>query len=229
MEKKPIPSVNPIDDYDWIPMILKSTSGFNSCLTVAITTLIFVVTMHDAIMYTKIGWFTPTQIFLMTCGVVIMAWHFVNANTMLSSVLRVEQEPEVEEVVEDETTRACDDLKCTTKHIKQHSKIITEEDVAIERRLFGLSTVLMRAVAGCVSVHVICFGSLIFTWSIREAILLDKLMPGDIEIFLAVIGPIITSWHFVRAANTLNVLVKSGGIIIKLRTWLAEALAVKPK
>lgn len=229
MEKIPTPSVNPDDSYDWIPMILKSTSGFNSCLTVAITSIIFVITIHDGIMYTQIGWFSASQIFLMTCGVMIMAWHFVNANVTLSSVLKTEVEEQQEEIPQSvENDRVCDNLKCTHKAHKTRVGGLAEEDIALERNLLGLSTVLMRAVAGCVSVHVICFGSLIFTWSIREAILIGKTMPGDMQIFLAVIGPIITSWNFVKAANTINVLMSSGGAILKLRSKLAEFISPKP-
>ena len=102
--------------------------------------------------------------------------------------------------------------------------MVTDNDIAIERELFGLSTVLMRAIAGCISVHVICFVSIVFTITIRQAAIDGKALPTDIEVLLAVIGPVITSWSFVRAANTLAVLMSSGNRLINLREKLADII-----
>ena len=197
--------------YDWIPAVLRSTAGFNSCMTVAVTSIIFIMTIYHGVIENEKGWFNSVQMVLMLCGPVIIAWNFSNAKSILSTVLTIDDSETIEQ---------------TKKEIKipQTAGVVTDNDIAIERELFGLSTVLMRAVAGCISVHVICFVSIVFTITIRQAAIDGKALPGDIEVLLAVIGPVITSWSFVRAANTLAVLMSSGSSLINLREKLADII-----
>lgn len=213
MEKRQTESRCPPDIYDWIPLILRNVSGFNSCVTVAVSSVLFVLTINKAALGSELGWFAWSTIAIMLSGPIIIAWHFVNVNITLSTLM--------ETPAEEDTTTDAEKLAEVT------SGVLTEKDIAMERQIFGTSITLMRAIAGFVSAHVICFISLVYTWTIHLAILAGKRPPEDVALFLVVIGPIITSWSFVRAATTLKVLVNGGGMILKIRTKLAEAIAPK--
>lgn len=210
------------DRWDWIPMVLRSVAGFNSCITVAITSVIFMVTIRDAVLSSTIGWFNGSTIALMILGPVVITWHFTNAKGMIEKVLKTEHQEDVEEEVQEHKCKPTGELT-----VPQNSGIITESDVSIERQLFGLSTVMMRAVAGFFSAHCICLGSLIYTMTIRSAVLANGKMPGDVEVFLAIVGPIVTSWSFMRAANTISALMSSSSALLKIRQRVAEIIAPK--
>lgn len=216
MEKKQTTLGSQCDRYDWVPAVLRNVSGFNACITVVVTSLIFVMTIHTAVTATPIGWFNSAEIAIMMAGPVIIAWNFVNVNSTLESVIKSTD----------------DNQETPTEHLTRKlfpKGYITEADSATEREIFGLSTMMMRAFVGFTSAHAICFGSLVYTWTIRQAVLGGKALPGEFEILLAVIGPIVTSWHFVRAANTINILISGGAAFMNLRQWLSEFIAPKPK
>ena len=197
--------------YDWIPAVLRSTAGFNSCMTVAVTSIIFIMTIYHGVIENEMGWFNSVQMVLMLCGPVIIAWNFSNAKSILSTVLTIDETETIEQ---------------TKKEIKipQTAGVVTDNDIAIERELFGLSTVLMRAIAGCISVHAICFVSIVFTITIRQAVIEGKTLPSDIEVLISVLPPIITSWSFMRVSNTLAVIIAGGGKFAQFREKLAEAI-----
>lgn len=211
-------------------MTLRTVSGFNSCITVALTSLIFMVTIRDAVLASEIGWFNASTIALMAMGPVVITWHFTNAKGMIEKVLKTP--PTEDEIVADAkvgrdtlaSVEAMTSTECDDHRLPPGTSIITERDIGIERELFGLSTVMMRAIAGFISSHAICMGSIIYTITIRSAVITGKSMPGDLEVFLAIIGPIITSWSFMRAANTISILISGSGAIIKARQRLAEII-----
>lgn len=220
MEKKQTALINQNNEYDWIPGVLRTASGFNSCITVGLTSLIFVMTIYHSVVETGKDWFDGTQIALMLCGPIVIAWNFTNAKSILATVLSVDDS----ELKEQEQTEA---VPIQEVKIPQGAALITDQDVSLERELFGLSTVMLRAIAGCIAVHVICFVSIIFTLTIRDASITGKTLPGNVEILLAVVGPVITSWTFVRAVNTLSVLMQSKSRLIDFREKLAEL--IRPK
>lgn len=200
--------------YDWIPAVLRSTAGFNSCITVGVTSLIFVMTIWHSVSANQ-GWFSATQIALMLSAPALLSWHFVNARSILATVLSVD-ESNVEKHEEE--------LPKKPLKIPGGTPLVTDTDIAVEREIFGLSTVLMRAVAGCISVHVICLVSIIFTLTIREAVMSGKVLPGDMEVLIAVLPPMITSWSFMRVANTLGVIVSGGNKLEQFREKLANVI-----
>lgn len=199
--------------YDWIPAVLRSTAGFNSCITVGVTSLIFVMTIWHSVSSNQ-GWFSPTQIAMMLSAPALLSWHFVNARSILATVLSVDQEE-----LKDQEELPKKPLK-----IPGGTPLVTDTDIAVEREIFGLSTVIMRAVAGCVSVHVICLVSIIFTLTIREAVMNGKVLPGDMEVLIAVLPPMITSWSFMRVANTLGVIISGGNKLEQFREKLANII-----
>lgn len=208
------------DRWDWIPMVLRNVAGFDSCITVAVTSVIFMVTIRDAVLSSTIGWFDGSTIALMILGPVVITWHFTNARGMIEKVLKTEHQEE-----EDFKEHHC--TPSGEVKVPQNSSIVNESDVAIERQIFGLSTVMMRAVAGCFAAHCICLGSLIYTMTIRSVVLANGKMPDDTAVFLAIVGPIVTSWSFMRAANTISVLMSSSSALLKIRQKLAEIIAPK--
>ena len=199
--------------YDWIPAVLRSTAGFNSCITVGVTSLIFVMTIWHSVSSNQ-GWFSPTQIAMMLSAPALLSWHFVNARSILATVLSVDQEE-----LKDQEELPKKPLK-----IPGGTPLVTDTDIAVEREIFGLSTVIMRAVAGCISVHVICLVSIIFTLTIREAVMNGKVLPGDMEVLIAVLPPMITSWSFMRVSNTLGVIISGGNKLEQFREKLANII-----
>lgn len=217
-------------------MVLRTVSGFNSCITVAVTSVIFMVTIRDSVLTSTIGWFNPTTIALMAMGPVVITWHFTNAKGLIEKVLKtppLEDQEDLKDIEEakKEHNSILNMERQTCGHdehqLPQTANIITERDVRIERELFGLSTVMLRALAGFISSHAICLGSIIYTVTIRSAIITGKDMPGDMEVFLAIIGPIVTSWSFMRAANTISLLVSGSTAMLNIRKRLAEVISPK--
>lgn len=222
------------DRFDWIPMMLRTVSGFNSCVTVAVTSVIFMVTIRDAVLSSEIGWFNGWTIAMMAAGPVVITWHFTNAKGMIEKVLRTPiptvEDSEVTEVkIAQNSLSAVEEMTCTSDchRIPSGANIITERDIGIERELFGLSTIILRALAGFISCHTICLGSIIYTFTIRSAVVTGGTMPGNIEVLVAIIGPIITSWSFMRAANTISVLISGTTALVKMRERLAAIISPK--
>ncbi|QLM02899.1 hypothetical protein PQC07_gp162 [Aeromonas phage D3] len=195
------------------------------------------VTIRDAVLASTIGWFNGVTITIMTVAPIVIAWHFTNARGMLEKVLKMPpSEDGLVESVKSEVQSAHNSLgnleTCTTEECDQHTipqglGVITERDVGIEREIFGFTTVLLRAIAGFIASHAICMGSIIYTFTIRSAVITGKGMPGDVEVFLAIIGPVITSWSFMRAANTISALMTGTTAVIKMRKRIAELISPK--
>lgn len=195
------------------------------------------ITIRDAVLTSTIGWFNGTTIALMAMGPVVITWHFTNAKGMIEKVLRappsedpetVKQEQEIKTDHNSVANMERETCQGGEEHqLPQSANIITERDVRIERELFGLSTVMLRAIAGFISSHAICLGSIIYTLTIRSAVITGKDMPGDMEVFLAIIGPIVTSWSFMRAANTISLLLTGTSAMLSMRKRLAEVISPK--
>lgn len=203
---------------DKMPIMLKAISGFNSCMTVSITSAIFIWSVHIAIANGKSTWpDVPTAVIMMT-GPIIIAWNFVNARLMINSVISYDQTQKEQEAKNED-----DEETPVIKHP------LMAGAGAIERELIGAPAMILRAIAGTVSVHVICFCSLLFTWTIHDALINGKPLPSDYELLLVVVGPVITSWNFVRASVTLDSVIKSAGMINRARNKLANVLRTNEK
>ena len=194
-----------------IPGILKTISGFNSCLTVSLTSAVFIWSIHIAILTGKSAWPNVLTAFIMMMGPIIIALNFVNAKMMINSVMH-------------QPTAEGDEPERFTPPLPPSSLLTL---AAIEREMMGVPAMILRSIAGAISAHVICFCSLLFTWTIHDALIHGKPLPSDYELLLIVIGPVITSWSFVRAGGTLDTVIKSTNVINKARDKLAGF--IKPK
>lgn len=203
-----------VHPWDRIPIILKSVSGFNSCLTVATMSIIFIVSINTALERNVGDWPTIGQMLLMMMGPVVIAWHFVNAKSIIATILTPDGTSESGTV----------EKKLV---IPTNTGILTEDDVAIERELVGPVTVILRAIAGFVATHSICFCSLFFTWTVHNALIIGKEMPSDIKLFLIVIGPIVTSWNFVRASSTISTVLSGASALKTFRAKMAGIIDPK--
>lgn len=201
---------------DRLVVFLRSLSGFISCLTVAATSVGFIYTVQIAVTEMGKGWPEPTKVFLMMVGPVIGSWHFLNARSIIATILSTEEElkegeGEVKPVV-----------------IPKQTPVVTQKDIALEREICGTASVLMRAIAGTITTIAICVGSGIFAYTIHLGILKEVGYPDDTTIFLVVVGPIIASWNFIKVSSTLGLVIAGGNKISKLRNTLAEIIKPKP-
>lgn len=205
-----------VGKWDKVPLYLRAISGFNSCVTVATVSAIFIWSINEAAIAGVQSWMTVTelQMFIMMMGPIIMAWNFVNAKSIITTILTPEgtngETSEVKRVV-----------------VPSNTAVFTEGDIAIEREMFGGPATILRAIAGFISTHVICFCSLLFTWTIHDAMIAGFPLPSTIKLLLVVIGPIITSWNFVKASNTLSAVMAGTSALEKFRTRAANILMPK--
>lgn len=207
-------NTNPqVHAWDRIPIILKGVSGFNSCLTVSIMSAVFIYSVHLAIVSGAGDWPGFITMVLMVIGPIIIALNFVNARSIITTIISHE------EGVTDKGTAP------TEVQIPPASPIVSAMDIAIEREVTGPTTTLLRAIAGAISTHVICFCSLLFTWTIHVAMIGGHRLPGDGELFMVVVGPIITSWSFVRANATLSTVIDGASALDRWRNKMANILA----
>lgn len=199
--------------WDRIPIALKSISGFNSCITVAVMSVVFIISVNTALERNTSDWPTIGQMLLMMMGPIVIAWHFVNAKSIISTILTPDgtEGPSIEKKLV----------------IPTNTGILTENDVAIERELVGPVTVILRAIAGFVATHSICFCSLFFTWTVHTALITGKEMPSNIKLFLIVIGPIVTSWNFVRASSTISAVLSGATAFKNFRSRMAGIIDPK--
>lgn len=200
---------------DRFPILLRTISGFNSCLTVNMTSCIFIWAINEAGRIGSGSWPDPMQMGLMIIGPIIMAWNFVNAKTIINTLV---------------DSAAPEDSEIKTKaktSIVPKIPFITEQDIIVQKEIFGTGNVILRAIAGFISTHVICFCSLMFTLSIHTAFVQARELPSSSELFLVVVGPIITSWNFVRASNTLSAVISGTDAIKKFREKIANLLMPK--
>lgn len=208
-------STGHVHPWDRIPIILKSLSGFSSCITVATMSVVFILSVNNAVDNNVGDWPSLGQMFLMMMGPIIIAWNFVNARSIITTILTHTGEEAVEKPKEQKVV------------IPTNSPIITESDFALERELVGPATVILRAIAGCFATHVICFCSLVFTWTVHIALSEGRPMPSDLKLFLIVIGPIVTSWNFVRASSTLTAVMAGSSALERFRGKIADAISPK--
>lgn len=190
--------------YDRAALFLKNISGFSSCVTVCVISLIFVWSVHLGVSQHQRNYPGLASMTLMIIGPIIMAWSFNNAKSIISTIL-IHSETEGEET------------ELTKVVVPQATAIITEQDIAIERGLTGRLGVSLRYLAGCISTHVICVCSLLFTWTIHLAYVNGGGLPSNSELFMVVVGPIVTSWNFVRASATLGAVMQGASQIDKWR------------
>ena len=213
MDKIRKQTVTEIHSWDRVPLILKSISGFNSCITVSVMSIIFIWSAHVSVSKSFHDWPGITTLTLMVVGPIIIALNFVNAKSIIGTILS--------------KTNEDGEKPATTIEIPSATAIITEEDIALERELTGPTTVILRAIAGFVAVHVICFCSLLFTWTIHNSMLAGYHLPANLQLFMVVVGPIITSWNFVRANATLNAVIQGASGLEHWRDRLAGIIATK--
>lgn len=212
MDKIRKQTVTDVHPWDRIPLILKSISGFNSCLTVSVMSVIFIWSAHISVSKSISDWPGIITLTLMVVGPIIIALNFVNAKSVIGTIL----------------SKANEEGENVTKiEIPSATGIVTEDDIAVERELTGPTTVILRAIAGFVAVHVICFCSLLFTWTIHNSMLSGYHLPANMQLFMVVVGPIITSWNFVRANATLNAVIKGATELEHWRDRLANVIATK--
>lgn len=214
-----VKTITPGEDvhpWDRIPIILKALSGFNSCVTVSVTSAIFIWSIHISVTSGIGGWPGIASAVLMMIGPIIIAWNFVNAKSIITTILV--QNPDDSADTEGVPRQVV---------VPAATAIVTENDIAVERELVGPTTVILRAIAGAFSTHVICFCSLLFTWTIHDSMIAGKALPSNSELFMVVVGPIVTSWNFVRASATLSTVMQGTSAITKWRNKLAGMLATK--
>lgn len=220
MEKKstkPANTQSQVSKWDSIPISLKALSGFNSCLTVSATSAIFIWSIHISVSRGISTWPGILTALIMMAGPIIIAWSFVNARGIITTILH---QP-------DDEGNGGPQVVTTEVKVPIPMPIVTADDVAFERELMGPVAVMLRAIAGAVSTHVICFCSLLFTWTIHDAMLSGKHLPSDAELLLVVIGPVVTSWNFVRASMMLSTVMQGASNIKKYRSKLAEFIQPK--
>lgn len=196
--------------YDRAALFLRNISGFSSCMSVCVISMIFVWSVHVGVSEYHRGYPGLVTMTIMIIGPIIMAWNFNNAKSIISTILINTDSDEVEEA---------------KVAIPKTAPIITEEDIAIERGVVGRLGIALRYFAGCVSTHVICACSLLFTWTIHLAYSNGGVLPSNSELFMVVVGPIVTSWNFVRATATLNTVIKGASQIDKWRGKLSGWIA----
>lgn len=214
-----VKTITPGEDvhpWDRIPIILKALSGFNSCVTVSVTSAIFIWSIHISVTSGIGDWPGIASAVLMMIGPIIIAWNFVNAKSIITTILV--QNPDDSSDTEGVPRQVV---------VPAATAIVTESDIAVERELVGPTTVILRAIAGAFSTHVICFCSLLFTWTIHDSMIAGKALPSNSELFMVVVGPIVTSWNFVRASATLSTVMQGTSAITKWRNKLAGMLATK--
>ncbi|UQT02803.1 hypothetical protein YUBABA_00300 [Serratia phage vB_SmaM-Yubaba] len=218
MEKtsiKPPNIQNDIKRWDKFPIALKAISGFSSCITVNAESAIFILSIHLSVTGGVSTWPGILTALIMMMGPIIIAWNFVNARAIITTILTSPEdnpggEPVAKQIV-----------------VPQIPSIVTANDFAIERELVGPTSVILRAIAGAVSTHVICFCSLLFTWTIHDSMISGKPLPSNSELLLVVIGPVVTSWNFVRASATINTVIQGANKLEKFRTKLASWIQPK--
>lgn len=211
-----------VKPWDRIPVILRAVSGFNSCLTVSVMSVIFIWSVHISVTVNKAPWPEFVTGVLMIIGPIVITINFVNAKSIISTIVGVTDELESKQTSNDNTVPEQPSIP-----IVPAVGIISQHDIAFEREVIGPTTVLLRAIAGAVSTHVICFCSLLFTWTIHDSMLSGHNLPGDGQLFVIVVGPIITSWNFVRANATLNAVIKGTSAIDIWRNRLAGMLSTR--
>lgn len=212
-----------ITPWDKVPIILKAISGFNSCLTVSAMSVLFIWSIHIGITTNKTDWPGFITWLLMCIGPIIITLNFVNARSIITTMVGSPSTDENEESVIENN----DDSRVGNVVIPPAVGLISARDIAFEREIVGPTTVIMRAIAGFISTHVICFCSLLFTWTIHETMIVGHTLPGDPQLFMVVIGPIITSWNFVRANATLSTVIHGASQLDKWRDRIGDFISTK--
>lgn len=211
-----------IKPWDRIPVILRAVSGFNSCLTVSAMSVIFIWSVHVSVTKGNAPWPDFITGLLMIIGPIIITINFVNAKSIISTIIGATDD--VEGKSDDDDTAIVPQPSVV---VPPAPGIVSQHDIALEREIVGPTTVLLRAIAGAISTHVICFCSLLFTWTIHDIMIIGHPSPGDGQLFMIVVGPIITSWNFVRANATLAAVIKGTSKLDYWRNRIANVISVQ--
>lgn len=174
-----------------IPIWLRGISGFVSALTSTAITVIFSLTIYEAVLKTEIGYPSATKIFIMLIGPLISSFQFINVTAILAAIVTHINDNENRDVEEPPPIAVGLDAGAT-----------------IEQKVYGNLTVLLRSIAGFICSMGICFASLTFTYVIHLGVIAGKGLPSDLEMAVVISGPIITSWTFMKAETTIKSLLK---------------------
>lgn len=198
---------------EWIvkvPIWLRAISGFLSAVTSTVITVIFSLTIYEAVLKTEIGYPSAPKILIMIIGPLISSFQFINISAILAAV------------VSHINTESDDDNKDPPP-----VAVGLDAGASIEQRVYGDLTVLLRSVAGFICGLGICFASLTFTYVIHLGVIAGKGLPSDLEMAVVISGPIITSWTFMKAETTIKSLLKIESISDKLKGLLHRYTAPK--
>lgn len=193
-----------------IPIWLRGISGFLSAVTSTVITVIFSLTIYEAVLKTEIGYPSATKILIMIIGPLISSFQFINISAILAAVvshMNTENDP--------------------TDSEPPPVAVGLDAGASIEQKVYGDLTVLLRSVAGFICGLGICFASLTFTFVIHLGVIAGKGLPSDLEMAVVISGPIITSWTFMRAETTIKSLLKIETISDKLKAFIHRTSAPK--
>lgn len=191
-----------------LPLHCRTLGGFFSVLTSSINSTIFSLAIYEAVLKSEIGYPDAPKIAIMVIGPLISALHFINASSVLTAIFSKNGLDNKEEMTP----------------ITVRSKDCAE--ISLEREMYGDLNVLLRSMAGLLSCLVICLTSLMFTWVIHLGIIHGKGLPDFTQICISVVGPILTSWSFMRANTTIaqimNIETFGAGLRRKVGEWLLK-------
>lgn len=97
----------------------------------------------------------------------------------------------------------------------------------LEREVLGKWTVLLRNIAGIVSVLVVCVMGLANVYTTFVSVADHKVWPSEMSVFIMVVGPVICSWTFMNSSKTISTIMQIKGVGTKLRNRAAAMLATE--
>lgn len=196
------------------PNVMIAIGGFFSSITIISNTVLFIWTIHEIVINQGGSYPNPLKIFIMFIGPFITVIHFVNASSILVSMLKTINKSDSNEDYE-------------ILRYENEIKFRNSDDVSFETEVFGKLFVTLRAIAGFLTVIGICIASFILTITIHQSATMGKSLPSDLVITIIVAGPILTSWTFMRAGTTINALLKNSGLKEYLRKKALDLLQKK--
>ena len=110
------------------PVVLRGLSGFQSALTSATITVVFSLTIYQAVLNTHLGYPSAFKTAIMLIGPLISGWQFVNINSTLSALFK--------------------EIESGNKIGEDGIEIGLATGESIEKQIYGSTTTFLRSIAG---------------------------------------------------------------------------------
>lgn len=99
----------------------------------------------------------------------------------------------------------------------------------IERELFSKWTIILRNLAGALSILTMCIVAIVNVYTTHLSVVDGREWPSEFTLLILNIGPIICAWTWVNANKTISTIMQGTNLTDRLRNRVADIISTDKK